>query len=182
MDLDSVIKKQKENERAQKDSYVQNRKRHHNEMQRSYYRKENESKPQVEEVDISESAEGNQPRLISLSQKNNNLRSLKRPKIEEGENQENEEAELEEKQEESELEKGKHKKNPYYQGMGYVPPYYMYQYPMYGMDPYMMDPYMYKPKKNKTWVKKTNEEYSMFDVLNCNFLCFINQNLIIFFC
>ena len=170
MDLDSLIKKQKESERVKKDNYFQSRKRHHN---------DDESKPQVEEIDISESAGGNPSRVISLSKKNNNIRNLKRTKTEE--EGESVEKEPEEAEGDKENPKGKYKKGGYYPPMGYMPPYYMYDYQMYGMDPYMMNPYSYKPKKNKTWVKKTNEEYSIFNTLKLTYYYKFANNLIILF-
>mmetsp|Transcript_15235 Transcript_15235/g.17670 ORF Transcript_15235/g.17670 Transcript_15235/m.17670 type:complete len:153 (-) Transcript_15235:10-468(-) len=151
---------QKHSERSKYEGAPPSRKRNYQEASKPFERKDAESKHKIEEVDISAPAQPQQPGVISLSKKNNNLRTNKRQKTEEGE-EEVEEVEEDPNKEGDEEDpgkegyKGKHKKGHFNPMMGYVPPYYMMDYPpMYPMDPYMMNPYSWKPKKNKSWVKK----------------------------
>lgn len=151
MDLDSVIRKQKqkEQEKVQQDWYPPNRKRPFNQSYNKYDKEG--AKPKAEEDSAANTDEHG---VISLSQKNNNLRN-KRPKTEE---------EPEEGEGNYEGYTGGYKgKKPYFPPhmMGYMPPmdYYASMY----MDPYMMyGGYMkpFKPKKfkNKTLIVKKNKE------------------------
>lgn len=157
MDLDSVIKrqKQKEQEKNRNEWNPGNRKRTHFDKSKQYGGHSN--KHQVEEVEISGSGSAHaEGKVISLSRRNNDLRDAKRQKVtEEGEGDEAAEGY------EDQPTGYKGKKKPYYPPMGgYMPP--MYDYSMYPMDPYMMPPYgMWQPYKktfkNKSLIVKKDE-------------------------
>lgn len=156
MDLDSVIKKQKqkEQEKGRQEWNPSNRKRTHFDKSRQYGGQAD--RHQIEEVEISGSGRGQaEGKVISLSKKNNDLRNAKRQKVsDEGEGDEAAEG----YEEQPTGYKGK--KKPYYPPTGYMPP--MYDYSMYPMDPYMMPPYgMWQPYKktfkNKTLIVKKDE-------------------------